>query len=364
MHPESLSNEKPLPERSLRSPGTALILIAVACAGGLVACDACSSEHESAGAADAGVSGLSPERAAQVLAKVGQRTITLGDYAAALERMDPFERLRYQTEDRRQALLDEMINVELLAREAERRGLDKRPETVELVRQFQRDEVLRQIRSHAPKPESISPAEVSSYYQAHRQEFLEPERRRGAHIALADEALARRVLEEAQSANAEGWRALVARYATPPPAVAAAPPSAGPPADQDPSSARPALQVPGDLGFSSLEQNGSSAEAATSDAVRRALFDITEVGHVHPQLVADGGRFIIVRLVSKIDARQRTLEEAETAIRLRLVQALQERAEADLIANLRRTVPIQIDEATLGAVAPPSPTPAPAAKSP
>src|SRR5690242_5717490 len=62
------------------------------------------------------------ELAARVLAQVGGRTITLGDYAAALERMDQFERLRYQTPERRKQLLDELINAELLAREAEKRG--------------------------------------------------------------------------------------------------------------------------------------------------------------------------------------------------------------------------------------------------
>src|SRR5512133_3831503 len=50
---------------------------------------------------------LTPEEAAQVLARVGEVTITLGDYAAALERMDRYERLRYQSADRRKILLDE-----------------------------------------------------------------------------------------------------------------------------------------------------------------------------------------------------------------------------------------------------------------
>ena len=84
-----------------------------------VGCEGCSHSRDPAGGgADAGQAGLSSAQAAQVLARVGTRTITLGDFAAALERMDPFERIRYQTDDRRQALLDEMIIVELMAREA------------------------------------------------------------------------------------------------------------------------------------------------------------------------------------------------------------------------------------------------------
>src|SRR5882724_5983171 len=52
---------------------------------------------------------LTPELAKQVLAKVGEREITLGEYAETLARMDPFERLRYQSADRRKQLLSEMI---------------------------------------------------------------------------------------------------------------------------------------------------------------------------------------------------------------------------------------------------------------
>ena len=52
---------------------------------------------------------LSPEQATRTLAKVGDRVITLGDFAATLERMDQFDRLRYQTKERRKELLDEII---------------------------------------------------------------------------------------------------------------------------------------------------------------------------------------------------------------------------------------------------------------
>ncbi len=70
---------------------------------------------------------LTPEQAAKVLAKVGDNTITLGDYVAALEHMDQFDRLRYQSPERRKELLNEMINVELLADEATRQGVRQGP---------------------------------------------------------------------------------------------------------------------------------------------------------------------------------------------------------------------------------------------
>lgn len=324
---------------------------------GVSGCDGCSERPGTTPAADAGTSGLSPERAALVLARVGERTITLGDYAAALERMDPFERMRYQTKDRRQALLEEMINVELLAREAERRGLDRRPETIELVRQFQRDEVLRRLRESLPGPEAIEPADVSRYYQQHRQEFFEPERRRAAHIVLTNAALAERVLAQAKTADADRWRALVAEHA---PAAAVE--------GGDPTSARPPAEVPGDLGMLSLEGADPGATPAVPDAVRRAVFEIEAPGGVAPRVVAEGGRFHIVRLISKVEARQRALEEVETLIRVRLVEARQNEAVDALVERLRKTIEVRVDEAALTRVpppgAPPAAAPGPAAPAP
>jgi peptidyl-prolyl cis-trans isomerase C len=345
-------------------PRALLLAVAAGSAFGLVGCEACSrAPRGTADGADAGPrSGLSPEQAAQVLARVGERSITLGDYAAALERMDPFERMRYQTKDRRQALLDEMINVELLAREAERRGLDQRPETIELIRQLQRDELLRRLRQSLPHPENLSAAEVSGYYERHRADFFEPERRRGAEIALADENLARRALAEARGSNADRWRELVVQYT---PDV----PAAG-----DKTTARPPLQVAGDLGMLSRTGGDPGDPTDVGEPVRRALFEIPEPGQVHPELVAHAGRFHIVRLISRVDARQRLLAEVDTLIRTRLVQELQESAEAALIARLRRSTPVSIDETALEQVPPPGlptsntapavPTPSPAEPSP
>ncbi|MEY2936429.1 MAG: hypothetical protein RL033_7178, partial [Pseudomonadota bacterium] len=320
-------------------------------------CDGCLGPGNVPPSPDAGQAGLSTEQAAQVLARVGARTITLGDYAAALERMDPFERMRYQTDDRRQALLDEMINVELLAREAERRGLDRLPATQELIRQFQRDELLRRLRATLPAASELPAAAVQEYYRAHRTEFFEPERRRAAQIVLGDPSVAARVLSEALTADADRWRALVRQHN---------PEALG--SEGDKTVARPAPEVPGDLGVLSppgaapagagspvAASSASSASSAGSPAVapdvpepvRRAVFQIARVGEVYPQLVTDAGRYRVLRWVSVVEARQRTLEEVDSVIRARLVFAQQERAEAELLARLRQTIPVRIDEAAL-----------------
>jgi peptidyl-prolyl cis-trans isomerase C len=309
-------------------------------------CEGCKDEGEGervAADAGAGAERLTPEQARQVLARVGERTITLGDYAAALERMDPFERMRYQTKDRRQALLDEMINVELLAREAERRGLDRRPETIELVRQYQRDELLARLRTSLPRPRDLPAAEVSQYYQEHRAEFFEPEQRRAAEIVVTDASVARRLVKDAAGASPERWRELVQQYA---PAALA---------EGDKTSPRPPIDVPGDLGFLSEQPDQPSDELPA--ALRKAVFQIEKAGGVYPEPVVDGGRQHVVRLVSVREARQRSLTEVDAAIRARLVSAREAEARAALIERLRQTTSVQVDEAALDRVEPPASLP-------
>jgi hypothetical protein len=312
-----------------------------------VGCDGCgpsssSSTRGPGGGADAGVERrLTPEQAKQVLARIGERTITLGDYAAALERMDPFERMRYQTEDRRQALLDEMINVELLAREAERRGLDRRPETIELVRQFERDELLARLRASLPRPSAVPAAEVSRYYQDHRAEFHEPEQRRAAEIVLRDAGEARRLIAAAAGASPDRWRELVQNHA-PKPVVDTA----------DKTTARPPIDVPGDLGFLSAEPDEPSDDVPA--AVRKAVFQIEKAGDVYPEPVAVAGEQHVIRLVSVREARQRSLAEVDTLIRVRLVTAKEAEARDALLARLRQTTTVEVDEAALERIEPPS----------
>jgi parvulin-like peptidyl-prolyl isomerase len=296
-----------------------------------------------AASASAAPAGLSPELAARVLAKVGDRVITLGDYAAVLERMDRFERLRYQTADRRKQLLDEIIQVELLAREAERRGLGDKPETKELVRQILRDEVLRELREKQPKAEDIAASDVRAYYDAHRDDFREPERRRVAHIVLPTRAAADQVLAQAKTATPAQWGELVKKHSTAQPGQAP-------------------HELGGDLGMVTPPGSGKTDNSRVPEPVRAAAFEIPKVGTVLERVVEEGGRFHIVRLMAKNDPRDRSLEEADRTIRVRLVQERLRRAEDDLEKELRARYPVKVDENALAKVPVPAAPPAPSAR--
>jgi peptidyl-prolyl cis-trans isomerase C len=278
---------------------------------------------------------LSPEQAQQVLAKVGERVITLGDYLAALERMDSFERLRYQSADRRKLLLKEMIDVELLADEARRRGLDKLPETEERLRQILRDELLKDVRKSVPSASDLPDADVRKYYDEHKDEFNEPERRRVSHIQLPTLARAKELLPRAMKASPAEWGELVREHTRAP---------------SNKELGGMPLELSGDLGIVGPPGHARGANPRVSEAIRTAAFKIAKSGEVYPEVVEDGGKFEIVRLTGITAPRERSYAEAERSIRVSLVQKLVKEREEALDKELRERFPVTIDEAALSKV--------------
>lgn len=329
-----------------------LRFLRLGCLGMLVLTGALGCEKKPAGggvaasaSASARPSGITPELAQRVLAKVGDRQITLGDFAATLERMDPFERLRYQSADRRKQLLDELIDLELLAAEARRRGLDKQPETQERVRQMLREELLAQVRATAPSPNDISEADARKYYDEHRADFREPERRRVAHIALGSETEAKQVLEKALTASPAEWGKLVAEKSRD--------------NQTKPSESLPP-ELAGDLGIVGPPGHPRGENPRVPEPLRAAVFEIEKVGGVLSRPIAAGGSFHVVRMTGKTDARDRTFADADRSIRVALVQEKIRAREQELEAELKKKYPITIDEQQLAKI----PLPAPPAKAP
>jgi parvulin-like peptidyl-prolyl isomerase len=276
---------------------------------------------------------LTAEQAAQVLAKVGDRTITLGDFAATIERMDQFDRMRYQAPERRKELLNEMIDVMLLADEARSEHVDQDPTTQQEVRQLLRDALLKKAQEDVPKPADIPASEVSAYFDAHKADFHDPERRRVSAIVLGSSTVAAGIIKALQGAGAPHWGELVRSKSLDPQAKANVP-----------------LDLAGDMGFVSPPGDQRGANTRIPDEVRAAVFTLAKVGDVAPDPVASGGRFYVVKLSAKTDPHDRTLQDAERTIRVRLAQDKIRDKQAAMLDDLRKQFPVKVDDAALATV--------------
>lgn len=310
-------------------PALALAMSAPACS----SCNEKAVEVPDGGAAPVS-SSLSAEQAAKVLARVGDKTITVGDYVAALEHMDQFDRLRYQSPERRRELLNEMITVMLLADEAKAKGYDKTPLAEQDQRAALRDALLKETRKGLPGPSEVPEAEVRAYFEAHRAEYKDPERRRLSLLVVKDEAAAKEILEQAKkAATATQWGELVRARSVDPQAKANVP-----------------VDLVGDVGMVGPPGDPRGDNARVPEEVRAAAFEIGQIGEVLPRVVKSGARFFVVRLTQKSEAHERTLAEADRSIRVKLAQDKIREKEEALLAQLRTKFPVQIDDAALAQV--------------
>ena len=311
----------------------AVAAIAAIALGGCKSCDKAPVTDEVDGG-HARPSSLTPEQAKQTLAKVGDETITLGDYAAALEHMDQFDRLRYQSPERRKELLDEMITVQLLAKEATAKGYDKDPLAQQEQRAILRDAMLAEARKDAPTPADVPEAEVRAWFEAHRAEYKDPERRRLSVVVLRDEASARDALADAKkNVTSTQWGELVRARSLDPQARANVP-----------------VDLAGDLGIVSPPGDPRGENTRVPAEVRAAAFAIAELGGIADNIVAAQGKFYVVRLTQKVAPHERTYEEAERSIRVKLAQDKLRAKEDELITELRKSVKVEVDEAALATV--------------
>jgi DNA-directed RNA polymerase subunit F len=328
----------------------ASLCTAVALGLALVACN----EKAIPGGGDAGAhrtsDALTPEEAAKVLVKVGDKTITLGDYVAALEHMDAFDRMRYQSPERKKELLTEMINVELLAQEARAKGYDKDPQTQEDVRAVLRDAMLANARKAATPAAAIPESDVAAYYAAHKEDFHDPERRQLSVVVTTSEAAAKAVLAQATGAKggltAAQWGDLVKTKSVDPNAKANVP-----------------VDLAGDIGWVSPPQaNGGSRgdNPRVPDAVREAAFSVAKPNDVVDHVVKvqappapgepAGPRYYVIRVTHIQPPVERTLAEADRAIRVRIAQDAVHAKEQELLTQLRAKFPVQIDDNALANV--------------
>jgi hypothetical protein len=247
--------------------------------------------------------------------------------------MDQFDRIRYSAPARRRELLDEMIDVMLLADEARAKGYDKDPIAQQETREILRDAYLKKAREATPAPNDIAAPEVQAYFDAHRGDFRDPERRRVSAIVLPTAAAAASVLEPATKATPIQWGELVRAKSI-----------AGRNGPEGP------LDLAGDLGFVSPPGDTRGTNVQLPDEVRAAVFEIGSVGDVLRRVVPAGGKFYIVKLASKAEGHDRSLQDAERSIRVRLAQDKIRAAEDAVVDDLRKQYPVQIDEAALAQV--------------
>lgn len=292
---------------------------------------------EMLGAAARGGPSLDDEQRALVAARFGERTITLGDLARHFGSLPRNLQYAYLTPDRVRQFLDHVLDVELMAAEARRLGLDRDarvllPAKAAMARAWLREEL--------PEKEAIPPVteeELRAEYAAHPERYAAPVVVHVTQLVTPTraqaEALRAQLASEADAAperRAERFRELVARHSV----------------DDDSR---------GDRG--DLPAIASDDPAPTLPrVVREAALALQRPGELSP-VIELGTRYHILLLTERSGGELRSFDAAVAAVRSRLYQARQQAATERHVAALRAAADVRIDQDTLRRIAAEAPAP-------
>jgi len=264
-----------------------------------------------------------PEDLAEALARIDDVVITVGDFQARINQQSPYVRARYTSTERKKEFLDNLVRFEVLAKEAERRGMNRDPEVVRTMKQVMIQKLLKDEFDKISLKD-VADSDCQKYFEAHPEEFNKPEEARASLILVKDLPTAKKVLADARAKGVDnqGYRNLVAEYSV----------------DQA------TKERGGDLRY---------FDAGTKEVPKElvdAAFKLTTLGDNSEPIKTATGQFAILKLTGRRKALTRTLDEVKEQIRNKLYRDKRQDSMEGFVKNLRDKAKITIDESKLAKV--------------
>ena len=325
-----------------RSLAPALLLLTTACAAG-TAPPSTPATAPPAAAPPAQPAAAAPQVPEVVLARVGDEAITVEEFRGEMARRGGRNPGQFSTAEQRQALLDEMIQQRVALQLARKEGLDRDPEYRATIERMLTTQYLRAHLDPLLDGIEVTPEEVRAFYEAHREEFLTPERIRAAWIFLA-------VSEKADAAQIEKTRLRLAEARAEAMQLPADTRNFGAIAKRYSEDAA-TRYVGGELGWIYAGQAESYRWGA--DLVR-AAFALPAPGAISEILRHEKGWYLL-KLVEREEAKPAPLEKLAPGIRSRIQKERREAVRASFFAQLLAGTPVSVDAARLAAIAPLNP---------
>jgi len=267
----------------------------------------------------------------QVVAKVDDAVITVGEVQDRINKQSPFVRARYTTNEKKKEFLDSLIRFEVMANEAERRGYDKDPEVLRVMKQQMISKFLQKDFESKLKVEDVPDADVEKYYKEHPAEFNQKDEVRVSEVVVKDKAKADKAYAEAKTLpktpavvptqEQKQFKDIVNKYSD----------------DED------AKQRGGDLGFFDKEST------RYPKPIVEAAFKLADVGDVAQPIKTDKG-WVVIRLSQKRPGFSRPLSEVKRQIQQRLFRDTRTKAMDNFVAELKKKSNIEVSEANLSKV--------------
>ena len=273
---------------------------------------------------------LSSEQANAVVARIGERTITLGQLADKIAQEPPFVQARYATLAKRREFLERMVQFELLVAEALERKLEQTPRVRAAYKRALALALMEQAADTFPA--EVSDDQMRAFYAANKQDFSRAEQRRAALLVVGTKEHAERLRVLLRSAIADtplkarqvfgDW---VAKR----------------------SIDKATRIVKGDLGFFDAKGTPEGRRIAPPKSAVTVAFGLERIGDISEPVTMDEGRFGLIQLTDRRPEQQRSFNQARTEVRGKILKARQAKSREAFIASLRQKAKVVVNEEVL-----------------
>jgi len=265
----------------------------------------------------------------KVVAQVGEVEITVCDVTEALNKMSPYLRKAYESPQKRQQFIDNMIRFELIAQEAERRGYSSDDE-VERVRKQMMIQRLNKEIQESVRLSDITEEELRAYYDENERDYHKAEMVRIARVLCKTQAEAEKVLNLAKSkANDSRYFRQLAR---------------------EHSIDGETKEHGGDLPYFPRVEDRREGDPEIDEEIVSAAFELDMRDPLFSKVIKTSDGYNVIRLRGRRKARDLSFDDVKRQIRHRLHRDRLSEARDELVTKLRKNADIQVYEEELAKV--------------
>ena len=282
-------------------------------------------------AEEAPSSGLTPEQAAKVVAKVGDSTITVGDITEQINRLSPYIRRRWSAPEKRKEFLDNLIRVELLSKEAERQHLgEDNPEVERVVNQVMIRLMIKNDLEKEIIPSEIKEDTLKKTYESEKDKYQRPPQIRVSHIVVKTKADAEKLISEiAKNKNDSRFFREQAKLKS---------------IDESTKNRG------GDLGYFSETGDRQGEDNKVDSSIAAAAWALQSVGDITQTPVETSTGFHIIKLTNKRPKLDRSFESVKRMIESRLLREKRKESLDKFVDDLKSHAKIEIFEDNLAKI--------------
>ena len=245
----------------------------------------------------------------KVLAKVNGREITEQDVNFLLESLGPQRGAQFNSEEGKKSLLQELINQEMFYLEAVENDIEKQEDFVKELERTKANMIKQYAIGKLLNDAKVEEEEIVKYYEENTDRFKQAEGARASHILVKEEEKANEILKEMNEGLS--FEEAAVKYST-----------------------CPSKEQGGDLGQFTKGQMVPEFETVAFNM---------EKGEISKPVKTQFG-YHIIKLVEKVEASVKSLDEVKEQIRLLLIGMKQNELYLNKTAELKKQYEVVISE--------------------